>query len=140
MKKTKRYELTFEDETDIEVYGISSAYIDYRLAWELNSFMSIQLEKLDNKLEVEDRKTKLMNSFFLYFFSDEENWIKYYLIRNKQENRYLVTSKQFVDYFLVIEDNNSYKQDELLTLLRKVNGIVAAFPIDEDLEFLEYLS
>lgn len=140
MKKTKRYELTFEDETDIEVYGISSAYIDYRLAWELNSFMAIQLEKLDKKLEVEDRKTKLLNSFFLYFFSDEENWTKYYLIRNKQENRYLVTSKQFVDYFLVIEDNNSYKQDELLTLLRKINGIVAAFPIDEDLEFLEYLS
>jgi hypothetical protein len=140
MKKTKRYELTFEDETDIEVYGISSAYIDYRLAWELNSFMAIQLEKLDKKLEVEDRKTKLLNSFFLYFFSDEENWTKYYLIRNKQENRYLVTSKQFVDYFLVIEDNSSYKQDELLTLLRKINGIVAAFPIDEDLEFLEYLS
>lgn len=140
MKKTKRYELTFEDDTDIEVYGISSAYIDYRLAWELNSFFTIQLEKMEEKMEVEDRKTKLLNSFFVYFFSDEENWTEYYLIRNKQENRYLVTGKQFVDYFLVIKENNIYSSEELLTLLRKINGIVAVFPIDEELDFIEHLS
>jgi hypothetical protein len=140
MKKTKRYELTFEDDTDIEVYGISSAYIDYRLAWELNSFFTIQLEKMEEKMEVEDRKTKLLNSFFVYFFSDEENWIEYYLIRNKQENRYLVTGKQFVDYFLVIKENSIYSSEELLTLLRKINGIVAVFPIDEELDFIEHLS
>jgi hypothetical protein len=140
MKKTKRYELTFEDDTEIVVYGISSAYIDYRLAWELNSFFTIQLEKMEEKMEVEDRKTKLLNSFFVYFFSDEENWIEYYLIRNKQENRYLVTGKQFVDYFLVIKENNIYSSEELLTLLRKINGIVAVFPIDEELDFIEHLS
>lgn len=140
MKKTKRYELTFEDDTTIEVYGLSSAYIDYRLAWELNSFFTIQLEKMEEKMEVEDRKTKLLNSFFVYFFSDEENWTEYYLIRNKQENCYLVTGMQFVDYFLVIKENKTYSSEELLSSLRKINGIVAVFPIDEELDFIEHLS
>ncbi|NBR13696.1 MAG: IPExxxVDY family protein, partial [Crocinitomicaceae bacterium] len=139
-KKTKRYELTFEDDTAIEVYGLSSAYIDYRLAWELNSFFTIQLEKMEEKMEVEDRKTKLLNSFFVYFFSDEENWTEYYLIRNKQENCYLVTGMQFVDYFLVIKENKTYSSEELLSSLRTINGIVAVFPIDEELDFIEHLS
>ena len=61
MTKTKKHQLIFENDTDIEVFGISSAYIDYRLAWELNLKLSIQLEKQSEKLEIEDKKTKEIN-------------------------------------------------------------------------------
>jgi hypothetical protein len=140
MTKTKKHQLIFEYDTDIEVYGISSAYIDYRLAWELNLKLSIQLEKQSEKLELEDKKTKEIKSFFLYYFFDEENLTKYYLIRNKQENKFMVNDKQYVDYFLCIQDNNSFEGETLLSEMRKINGVVAVFPLEsEEFEFTDYL-
>ena len=140
MTKTKKHQLIFEYDTDIEVYGISSAYIDYRLAWELNLKLSIQLEKQSEKLELEDKKTKEIKSFFLYYFFDQENLTKYYLIRNKQENKFMVSDKQYVDYFLCIQDNNSFEGETLLSEMRKINGVVAVFPLEsEEFEFTDYL-
>jgi hypothetical protein len=140
MTKTKKHQLIFDYDTDIEVFGVSSAYIDYRFAWELNLKLSIQLEKQSEKLTIEDRKTKQINSFFLYYFFDEENLSKYYLIRNKQDNKFLVSDKPFVDYFLCIRDNNSFTEETLLTEMRNMNGVVAVFPLEsEDIEFAEYL-
>lgn len=140
MTKTKKHQLIFENDTDIEVFGISSAYIDYRLAWELNLKLSIQLEKQTEKLEIEDKKTKEINSFFLYYFYDEENLTKYYLIRNKQENKFIVGEKQFIDYFLCIRDNNSFEDETLLSEMRNMNGVVAVFPLEsEEFEFTDLL-
>ena len=140
MTKTKKHQLIFENDTDIEVFGISSAYIDYRLAWELNLKLSIQLEKQSEKLEIEDKKTKEINSFFLYYFYDEENLTKYYLIRNKQENKFIVGEKQFIDYFLCIRDNNSFEDETLLSEMRNMNGVVAVFPLEsEEFEFTDLL-
>jgi hypothetical protein len=140
MTKTKKHHLIFEYDTDIEVFGISSAYIDYRLAWELNLKLSIQLEKQSEKLSLEDKKTKEINSFFLYYYFDEENLTKYYLIRNKQENKFMVNDKQFVDYFLCIRDNNSFDSETLLSEMRNMNGVVAVFPLESDeFEFADYL-
>jgi hypothetical protein len=141
MTKIKKHQLIFEYDTDIEVFGISSAYVDYRLAWELNQTLSIQFEKQSEKLFIEDKKSKLNNSFFFYFYHDEENLTKYYLIRNKQENKFLSNDKQFVDYFLCIRDNNSITEELLLTKMRNMNGVVAVFPLEsEDFEFTEYLN
>jgi len=140
MTKTKKHHLIIEDDTEMEVFGISSAYIDYRLAWELNKSLSIQLEKQSEKLAIEDKKTKFINSFFLYYFFDEENLTKYYLVRNKQDNKLLVNNKQFVDYFLCIYDNNSFTEEKLLAEMRNMNGIVAVFPLDgEEFDFTECL-
>lgn len=140
MIKTKRHQLIFDYDTDVQVYGISSAYIDYRFAWELNSKLSIRLEKQSEKLSIEDKKTKLINLFFLYYFFDEENLTKYYLIRNRQENKLLVGDKQFIDYFLCIRDNNSFDEKTLLSEMRDMNGVVAIFPLkSEDFDFTDYL-
>lgn len=140
MIKTKRHQLIFDYDTDVQVYGISSAYIDYRFAWELNSKLSIRLEKQSEKLSIEDKKTKLINLFFLYYFFDEENLTKYYLIRNRQENKLLVGDKQFIDYFLCIRDNNSFDEKTLLSEMRDMNGVVAIFPLEsEDFDFTDYL-
>ena len=78
MTKTKKHQLIFEYDNNIEVFGISSAHIDYRLAWELNSKLSIQFEKKSEKLIVEDKKTKQINSYSFYYFFDEESLTKFY--------------------------------------------------------------
>ncbi len=50
MGKVKKYELTLDDEQPFEVYGISTAFADYRLTWELNQMLGIHLEKNNNAL------------------------------------------------------------------------------------------
>ena len=58
MGKVKKYELTFDEEQPFEIYGISSAFADYRLTWELNQVLGIHLEKTENSFEVFIPKTK----------------------------------------------------------------------------------
>ena len=73
-------------------------------------------------------------------FYDKENLTKYYLIRNKQENKFIVGEKQFIDYFLCIRDNNSFEDETLLSEMRNMNGVVAVFPLEsEEFEFTDLL-
>ncbi len=141
MTKIKKHQLIFENELDIEVFGISSASIDYRLAWELNSKLFIQFEKKSEKLIVEDKKTKTDNAFSYYYYFDEESLTKFYLIRNKQELKLLESDKYFADYFFCLKNNNKYSEEKLLTEIRTINAIVAVFALETDeLEFIEHLN
>ena len=63
MGKVKKYELTFDEEQPFEIYGISSAFADYRLTWELNQVLGIHLEKTEDSFEVFVPKTKSNQQF-----------------------------------------------------------------------------
>jgi hypothetical protein len=141
MSKQKKYTLTFDDEIDFDVFGISSPFADYRLAWELNGILKIQLEKQTESIIVFDKKSKKNNSFQLYSFFDEENLTRFYLIRNKQQNCLIASENQIMDYFLVIKENLTLDLANFLTDLRKINGIVAVFKLEsEKFDFVEQLA
>jgi hypothetical protein len=141
MSKQKKYTLTFDDEIDFDVFGISSPFADYRLAWELNGILKIQLEKQAESIIVFDKKSKKNNSFQLYSFFDEENLTRFYLIRNKQQNCLIASENQIMDYFLVIKENLTLDLANFLTDLRKINGIVAVFKLEsEKFDFVEQLA
>ena len=59
MAKVKKYELILEDETTLEVFGVSSAFADYRLAWEFNQCLNINLTKSNEVFEVRSNKAKV---------------------------------------------------------------------------------
>lgn len=141
MTKVKKYTLNFENEEDFDVFGISSPFADYRLAWELNAILSIQLGKVNETLELIDKKSKQTNAFSYYSFFDEENLTRFYLIKNKQNNRYVSSENQMMDYFLFIKDNLTIDLENFINDLRKINGIVAVFELQsEKFEFAEYLT
>jgi hypothetical protein len=141
MSKQKKYTLTFDDEIDFDIFGISSPFADYRLAWELNGILKIQLEKQTESINVFDKKSKKNNSFQLYSFFDEENLTRFYLIRNKQQNCLIASENQIMDYFLVIKENLTLDLANFLTDLRKINGIVAVFKLEsEKFDFVEQLA
>lgn len=141
MSKQKKYTLTFDDEVDFDIFGISSPFADYRLAWELNGILKIQLEKQAESIIVFDKKSKKNNSFQLYSFFDEENLTRFYLIRNKQQNCLIASENQIMDYFLVIKENLTMDLSNFLIDLRKINGIVAVFKLEsEKFDFVEQLA
>ena len=127
MGKVKKYELTFDEEQPFEIYGISSAFADYRLTWELNQVLGIHLEKTENSFEVFIPKTKSNQQFRYFFYEDQELLTKFFLVKNKQEQHLLQADRPMIDYFLVLKEDFSHQPETLIEQLRAINGIVAVF-------------
>lgn len=141
MGKVKKYELTLDDEQPFEVYGISTAFADYRLTWELNQMLAIHLEKEQQRFELYMPKLKAQQAFSYFSYTDQELLTRFYLIKNKQEQQLLQADRPMIDYFLVLKDNFSHDAAVILEQLRKINGIVAVFDFNyEEFDILDYLT
>lgn len=141
MAKVKKYELVLEDETTLEVFGVSSAFADYRLAWEFNQCLNINLTKSNEVFEVRSNKAKDLITFRYFSFFDDECLTRFYLIKNKQENGVFHTERPMIDYFLVLRENYSFEKEILIQKIRKINGIVAVFDFpEEEFEMIAYLT
>lgn len=140
MTKIKKHKLVFDDEIDGEVYGISTAFSDYRLAWEMNAAFEIQLEKRENPLFLEDKKSKIEVPFYLYQHTSEDEFVRFTLIKNKQNNAFVKPDKSVMDYFLVIQENYVLTPAEIIRQLRGINGVVAVFEFESDeFDFIPFL-
>jgi hypothetical protein len=141
MGKVKKYDLTLDDEQPFEVYGISTAFADYRLTWELNQMLGIHLEKEQQRFELFVPKLKAQHAFSYFSYEDQELLTRFFLIKNKQDQQLLQADRPMIDYFLVLKDNFSHKTEVLLEQLRKINGIVAVFSFNyEEFDILDYLT
>ncbi|MEY4992516.1 MAG: hypothetical protein RI948_1398 [Bacteroidota bacterium] len=141
MGKVKKYELTLDDEQPFEVYGISTAFADYRLTWELNQMLGIRLEKEQQRFELYMPKLKTQQAFSYFSYEDQELLTRFYLIKNKQDQQLLQADRPMIDYFLVLKDNFSHEATALLEQLRKINGVVAVFNFNyEEFDILDYLT
>jgi hypothetical protein len=141
MGKVKKYDLTLDDEQPFEVYGISTAFADYRLTWELNQMLGIRLEKEQQRFELVMPKLKTQHAFSFFSFEDQELLTRFYLIKNKQDQQLLQADRPMIDYFLVLKDNFSHEASILIEQLRKINGIVAVFSFNyEEFDILDYLT
>ncbi len=141
MGKVKKYELTLDDEQPFEVYGISSAFADYRLTWELNQMLGIHLEKDQQRFELYLPKLKINHPFSYFTFEDQELLTRFFLIKNKQEQQLLQADRPMIDYFLVLKDNYSHEPATLIEQLRTINGIVAVFSFNsQEFDILDYLT
>jgi hypothetical protein len=141
MGKVKKYELTLDDEQPFEVYGISTAFADYRLTWELNQMLGIRLEKEQQRFELYMPKLKTQQAFSYFSYEDQELLTRFFLIKNKQDQQLLQADRPMIDYFLVLKENFSFESEVLLDKLRKINGIVAVFSFNyEEFDILDYLT
>ncbi len=141
MGKSKKYTLNIEDEIDFDLFGLSTPFADYRLAWALNEKLEFKFEKSIELLSIFDRKTKQMKSFQQFSYIDDENLTQIYLLKNKQGNQIVTTEHAMMDYFLIIKNNYTIDINKLLSQLRNTNGIVAAFKLERDnFDFLEEMN
>jgi hypothetical protein len=141
MGKVKKYDLTLDDEQPFEVYGISSAFADYRLTWELNQMLGIHLEKDQQRFELYLPKLKINHPFSYFTFEDQELLTRFFLIKNKQEQQLLQADQPMIDYFLVLKENYSHEPATIIEQLRTINGIVAVFSFNsQEFDILDYLT
>jgi hypothetical protein len=138
MGKIKKYTLNIEYEVDFDVFGLSTPFADYRLAWALNEQLDFKFEKSNELISIFDRKTKQMKSFQRFSYADEENLTQIFLLKNKQGNQIVTADHTMMDFFLIIKNNFAIDTTKLLTQLRNTNGIVAAFKLERDsFDFIE---
>ena len=110
--------LSIEDDYDFILIGISCHSKDYRLCWEINKCLNIDLTRTS---DLEISKKGEVNSFSFYEFIDEENYTEYYLISNISGSGYLISEQKKVDFFLLLKGNTSTNQ--VKDIIGKINSL-----------------
>ncbi len=123
--------LQVEDEIDFLLFCIACHKADYRLCYELNKVLGIDLEKQDNySIQTKPKET---DHFSMYYYNDEENYREIFLIANKSENSVLIPEQKQVDYFLQVY--GYLPNDEVDDMLKRINGIsmvLTAYKVDPE--------
>ena len=132
MTKPKKHILTFDQAYDFEMIGICSHHNDYRLAWGLNEKIDTQLIKVEEDYVVSSKKGVKLSSHSMYEFKDPENLIEYYLIKNKNQGKFLIPEKPSVDYFLFLFENHLWDVEDLVSELREIPSILGVFIFDPE--------
>jgi hypothetical protein len=140
MAKQKKFTLDIDDDLEFDVFGISTPFADYRLAWELNDKFELKFEKSTQTIHIFDRRTKKNNQFQQFSYVDEENLTEFHLLKNKQGNQIVTQDHAVMDYFLILKNNFSIDTNKFLSRIRNTNGIVAVFKLESDnFDFIQEL-
>lgn len=123
-----KFQLKLEDDFDFLLIGISCHQKDYRLCFELNKALEMDLIR-DNDLVI--NKNNERAGFSLSLYHDEENHCEYYLLANKGMHGYLVPEQKTADFFLMMKGavsaDDSYR---MVQSLKRLDMVLAAFEID----------
>jgi hypothetical protein len=139
MAKKAKYTLSLEPELDFQLIGISCHQTDYRVCWALNLQLGLKMTKAQEPFMVSGKKGVINSSHSLYEWEDEDNFVSYHLIKNKENNKFLLPDQSQLDYFFVIKGGNN-EIDDLVTQIKEIKGILTAVNIDPlDLRSNEHL-
>lgn len=122
--------LVLDFDFDFIVFAISCHAKDYRLCWNLNKVLGIELSKKDDyQLDLKQSKKNSTHSFYSY--NDETNRLKYSLVSNRSDIGFLIEEHKETDYFFIIE--GFYDLLDLTEMLHKIKSIdivLTSFKID----------
>jgi len=120
--------LSLEEDYDFTLIGISCHTKDYRLCWEINKSLNIELIRT---VDLEIKKKKEINSFSFYEFMDEDNYLEYYLIANLGGGGYLIPEQKKVDFFLLLKGNTSNNlTKDIIAKINSLSLVLTSFNID----------
>lgn len=119
-----------EDDIDFSIIGISSHIKDYRLSWEINRRMKIDLEKGEDLFAV-DRENDYGFSTSMYF--DEESHIECVLINNKNEGGVLVSDHPKLDFLLrVTGPQHEFEMEGFKRELMNIRSILTVVSLNPE--------
>tara|TARA_B100000809_G_C15138934_1_gene532012 strand:+ start:3930 stop:4343 length:414 start_codon:yes stop_codon:yes gene_type:complete len=120
--------LTIEEDYDFSLIGISCHAKDYRLCWELNKVLNIDLIRTTD-FEISKKSEAI--SFSFYEFIDETNYLEYFLISNRAKNGFLIPEQKKVDFFLMVRGNILESlTKEIIGKINSLSLVLTSFNID----------
>lgn len=122
-----KFSLEIEEDFEFYMLGICSHIKDYRLSWELNQKLEINLKKSPDLEILSQGESKL------YSFSADEDERKandYYLIRNKSPQGFLIPEEKKCDYFLVVKGfTDEQEKKAIFTSVNQCKNVLTSYAI-----------
>lgn len=140
------------DEIDYHLIAIHTTLEDYRLAYFINQHLPTNLSKSKEEILISIKEGE--TQFSRFYFDDEDNFISWNLIQNKNEvvgkkeitNQDLfsnstqeVATKVFllpelkkVDYFLKIESDDDLQINEIVKNLKSIKSLSTVYVVDTE--------
>lgn len=116
-----------KDET-FALIGISCHQKDYRLCWELNKMLELDLQK-----EADILGPSHEISFSRYYFNNEDFMQEYYLLTNKIGKIFFAPELKQADYILQIYGlRNENEIDDLVQRINGIDQVLMAFVFDSE--------
>ena len=127
MKKTR---LVIDYEFDFELLGVISAVRGYKLAWEINQLMHINLVKQPD-LVVGFRNNEEKN-FAFYAYQTAHNRLK--LFKNKASENdpgkyFLIPEFPHFDFIILAAMKEQYSHQQLIDLVKSISSVQLVTPI-----------
>jgi hypothetical protein len=116
-----------ENEFDFGLLAISAHIKDYRICWEINNFLGLDLQRSDD-LELKTSSGIASFSFFSYY--NEETNIFIYLLGNRSAGGMLIPEKKQADFFLIIKEATNTYYNEILKELKKLPNVLAVYSLN----------
>ncbi len=127
MKKFISFEYNLTEE--YHAIGISSHLKDYKLCWNLNNILEINLQKNNNFIS--SKKKSNLEEYSFYHYYDLNQRCFYYLLSNKKNNSFLIEKMPETDYVLLMKGYmNQQKINDIVINIKKTTNILTAFLIN----------
>lgn len=129
MARKQNFILHFTPEYDFLLLGIFCAHRDYKLCFELNRHLPVDLVRIDDlSVPMEKRGS---SSLFPVFFSLNEDEEEFYLVANKGSNGLFISELRQTDYFMVVRNPSRYTTvATLLAGIREIELVSSAIEVD----------
>lgn len=114
---------SFDDTT---VVGINSALADYKLAWNINNKLALNLVRYDD-LVFEGVP------YSFYYYTPGENYNIYNLVSLVNKEKMLYSFKPRIDFLFLIQNSiHPERQLRIMRGIREIEGIGHAFILEKD--------
>lgn len=129
---TKKFKLDYNPEYDFLLLGIVSWERDYRLSWEINEILHLDLERVDDHIVKHKRSgSELHFSCFIYY--DDNTYLNYRLLSNRSDKGSLIEDLKNIDYLMVISGEYSdHMAPDLREKLLRLETVQSCFVIDPE--------
>lgn len=122
-----RYRLDVDFDFDFPLIGISSSLKDYRLCWQINRALNIELCRQKDLL-VSNEKKRQEAYFNLFQFEDAIDFLRYFLIANKSAGSLFIPELKQADFFMMLRGDAAKEMTPgILEKLRSLPGIEVVF-------------
>src|ERR1035437_8663258 len=121
--------LSTEQQYDFILIGIICQHKDYRLCYEINRKLEIDLKKCDDyELFFNARKTQSSFAQFRYTSPGGDDFV---ILSNKGTRGTLLQEQPQLDYLLMITENQPHDSySTVVKTLKDISIILGAFPLD----------
>ena len=140
------------DEIDYHLIAIHTTLEDYRLAYFINQHLPVNLSKSNEEILISIKQGE--TQFSRFYFDDEDNFISWNLIQNKNEvigqneiinqdlfsnSSQVVATKVFllpelkkVDYFLKIESDDDLDLSGIVKKLKSIKSLSTVYVVETE--------